>query len=69
MTDQLLKISQVANLLATSPGTVRAMIKRGDVPAVRVSQRVIRVPQSAIDKILAPLGAPIPRQSGRNRSA
>ena len=39
----LLTVHEVAALLSCSPYTVRAMIRRGDLPAVRLSARMLRV--------------------------
>lgn len=52
MSDQLLRVPEVARLLSTSPGTIRAMIERGELRGVRLSRRVIRIPRSAVERIL-----------------
>lgn len=48
---EALKVDEVAERLRVSPQTIRAMIERGDLHAVRVG-RVIRIPVEALERFL-----------------
>jgi len=53
-TDQpLLTPTQVAEKLAVSTRTVYLWIEEGRLPAVRLSERVMRVPSQAVDELIA----------------
>lgn len=52
MHDSFLTVSEVADRLRLNPQTVRNWIDRGDLPAVRVGQRRVRVRQSDLDRFL-----------------
>jgi len=47
-------VAQVADLLNVSQPTIRRMISRGDLSAVHVGPRLIRVPASEIERVLTP---------------
>lgn len=47
-----LRPSEVAKRLALTPSAVYAMIRRGDIPSIRISERTIRVPAAAFDAYL-----------------
>ena len=51
--DEFLTVAEVAGLLKLNQQTVRNMIDRGDLGAVRVGKRRIRVRQSQLDAFLA----------------
>ena len=52
LTGVLHKIEQVAEILNVSKGTVRNLISRKELVPVRILNRVVRVPQSEIDKYI-----------------
>lgn len=47
-----LTIRQVADELHLHTNTIYAMVKRGDLEALRYNKRVIRVPRDAMDNLL-----------------
>jgi excisionase family DNA binding protein len=51
--DQLLTVAEIAELLKLSEQTVSNWIDRGELPAVRVELRQVRVRQSDLDRFLA----------------
>jgi excisionase family DNA binding protein len=53
MPEELLAVAEVAELLKLNQRTVRNMIDRGDLGAVRVGQRRLRIRQSQLDASLA----------------
>jgi len=53
MTDELLTVAEVATLLKLNQQTVRNMIDRRELGAVRVGTRRVRVRQSQLDAFLA----------------
>ena len=42
-------IKEAAEVLDVSHDTVSRLIQRGDLPAVRVSERIVRIPVPALD--------------------
>jgi len=48
----LLRIDQVATLLALRPSTVRKLLARGAIEAVRLSPRAVRVRRSDVERII-----------------
>jgi|GEM_PF-4072673 len=52
MTEILHTIEKVAKILNVSKGTVRNLIRRRELVPVRFSNRIVRVPQSEIDKYI-----------------
>ena len=52
MATQMLTVEAAAAALSVHPQTIRRMIKRGDLAAVKVA-RQWRVPQSALEKLEA----------------
>jgi excisionase family DNA binding protein len=42
-------IKEAADLLAVSHDTVSRLVKSGELPAVRVSERIVRIPVPAFD--------------------
>ena len=48
-----LTVAEVADLLRLNPQTVRNWIDRGQLPAVRVGERRVRIRQSDLDEFLA----------------
>jgi excisionase family DNA binding protein len=53
MPDEFLTVDEVAHLLKLNPQTVRNMIDRGELPAVRVGARRVRIERSDLDAFLA----------------
>ena len=53
MPDEFLTVQDVAQLLKLNPQTVRNMIDRGDLPAIRVGARRVRIERSDLDAFLA----------------
>ena len=51
-TDEFLTVDEVAAMLKLVPQTVRNMIDRGELPAVRVGSRRVRVLRSDLDAFL-----------------
>ncbi len=45
-------IEKVAEILNVSKGTVRNLIRRGNLVPVRISNRVVRISQSELDNYL-----------------
>lgn len=50
--DGLLRISEVCNLLNVERHTVYKLIECDVLPAIRISERITRVPVEAVQKIL-----------------
>lgn len=55
MTTKLLTLDQVADQLVVSKRTVRQLISTGRLPAVYVNQRIIRVAEADLAKMLRPV--------------
>jgi excisionase family DNA binding protein len=53
MPDEFLTVAEIAKTLKVNPQTVRNWIDRGQLPAVRVGARRVRVRQSQLDAFLA----------------
>jgi excisionase family DNA binding protein len=53
MPDEFLTVDEVAQLLKLNPQTVRNMIDRGELAAVRVGARRVRIERSDLDAFLA----------------
>lgn len=51
--DGFLTVDEVAAMLRLNPQTIRNMIDRGELPAVRVGSRRVRVVRSDLDAFLA----------------
>lgn len=49
MTGRWYSIKEAAEVLDVSHDTVSRLIERGDLPAVRVSERIVRIPVPALD--------------------
>lgn len=47
-------IAQAAERLHVSKETVRQMVLNGELAAVRLRKRIVRIPVTAIEEILAP---------------
>ncbi len=50
MADEFLTVAEVAELLKLNRQTVRNMVDRGDLPAVRVGTRRVRILRSDLDE-------------------
>lgn len=51
--DRLLRVSEVASRLGLQPSTIRRMILEKRIDVFRPSRRAVRIPESAVDAILA----------------
>jgi excisionase family DNA binding protein len=51
--DELLTVAEVAQTLKLNPQTVRNMIDRGELPAIRVGSRRVRILRSDLEAFLA----------------
>lgn len=49
MTRRWYSIKEAADQLGVSHDTVSRLVERGDLPAIRVSKRIIRIPAPAFD--------------------
>jgi len=58
-------IKEVAERLQVSHDTVTRMVARGDLAAIRVSDRIVRIPAPALRRLES--GAPIERRAVRRR--
>jgi excisionase family DNA binding protein len=52
-TDRLLTVPQVAETLSLKEGTVRAWMARRALPKVRLGKRAVRIPEAAVEKLIA----------------
>jgi excisionase family DNA binding protein len=52
MPDEFLTVAEIAELLKVNPQTVRNWIDRGELPAVRVGSRRVRVRQTDLDAFI-----------------
>ena len=52
MPDSFLTVDEIAELLKVNPQTVRNWIDRGELPAVRIGSRRVRVRQSDLDRFI-----------------
>lgn len=55
MPDSLLTINQAAERLNVTHGCVRAWVRDGRLPAVRVGTRALRVRPEDLDRVVTPL--------------
>lgn len=51
---ELNTIEQTARRLGCSKNTVRTLIRKGDLPAVRIGPRMVRVRETDLEQILQP---------------
>jgi excisionase family DNA binding protein len=58
---KLLRVPEAAELLNLSPKTIWAKISRRDIEVVRIG-RLVRIPQSAIDRVIERGTVPATRQ-------
>ncbi|MBV9197689.1 MAG: helix-turn-helix domain-containing protein [Solirubrobacterales bacterium] len=65
MPDEFLTVDDVAQLLKLNPQTVRNMIDRGELPAVRVGARRVRIQRFDLDAFLAEGGRRTQRTQSR----
>lgn len=52
MTEKLYRVKEVALLLNVSQETVRRMIRKGQIKAVRLPTGTIRIPESEVIRLL-----------------
>jgi len=50
---RMFTVREVAEILRVSPRTVRRLIKRGEIKAVRVSRRLVRIPVGELRAYIA----------------
>lgn len=50
MADRWYSIKEVAERLRVSHDTVGRMVERGELPAIRVSERIVRIPAPALER-------------------
>lgn len=50
--EEFLTVDEIATMLELNPQTVRSMIDRGELPAIRVGSRRVRVLRSDLDAFL-----------------
>jgi excisionase family DNA binding protein len=65
--DEFLTVAEIAERLKLNQQTVRNMIDRRELAAVRIGQRRVRVKQSALDAFIA--AGEMPDSEGRGQSA
>jgi excisionase family DNA binding protein len=53
---RLISVNEAAARLGLSPLTIRRLIRRGELPHVRPTGRAIRVPEDAVEAIIARKG-------------
>ncbi|CAN5787385.1 hypothetical protein BH24CHL6_BH24CHL6_08230 [soil metagenome] len=51
MEQRLLTPKEAADRLRVSHDTISRMIKRGELPAIRLSQRIVRIPVPAVERL------------------
>ncbi|HXY15263.1 MAG TPA: helix-turn-helix domain-containing protein [Terriglobales bacterium] len=49
----LLRVEEAAEFLNLKPSTIRAWLLRRNLPAVRVGERAIRIPRTALEEMVA----------------
>lgn len=64
MSEQLLRVSEVAEQLALRPDTVRRLLYERRLPRVRVGKRAIRIRESDVEAFIR-LGFEPARREGR----
>ena len=52
MTGPWLRVAEVADMLGFTPRTISTWIDRGDLPACRLPNGRLRIPQTAVDRLL-----------------
>ncbi len=65
MSDEFLTVTEVAELLKINPQTIRNMIDPGELPAVRVGSRRVRIQRGDLEHFLAENRRPTRRADGR----
>jgi excisionase family DNA binding protein len=65
MAKRYLTPKEAADELSVSPDTVLRLIGRGDLPAVKISDRLYRIPVPALERYLT---APVQRRQVERRS-
>jgi excisionase family DNA binding protein len=60
--DEFLTVAQVAELLQLNPQTIYNMVDRGELPAVRVGSRRVRIRRADLEEFIA-AGAERPKPS------
>lgn len=66
MSQKLMTIKEVAEVLCTSVGAIRARVNRGQLPYLKIG-RQIRFSQEAIEKFLKGCERPAFAEKGRRR--
>ncbi len=52
MTDRLLRVDQVAEILGLRPATIRKLIWLRRIPVVRPTRRAVRIKESDVERIV-----------------
>lgn len=53
--DPMLSMAEFGRRISASDDTVRRMIARGELRAFRVGARLVRIPESELDRIMSPI--------------
>ena len=64
MTDELLTVAEVAEILRLNQQTVRNWIDNGKLAHIRLGERRVRIKRSDLDRIINPSRSPRSRQPG-----
>jgi len=67
--DDFLTVAEVATRLKVNPQTIRNWITRGEIRAVRVGARRVRILRADLDSFLAATGATAPRDPSESEPA
>jgi excisionase family DNA binding protein len=67
--DDFLTVAEVATRLKVNPQTIRNWITRGEIRAVRVGARRVRILRADLDSFLAATGATAPRDPSASERA
>ena len=58
MTSQLITIAAAAEQLSVSTKTIRRLISRGELPALKIGGHLVRVPAAALNTLGRPVTVP-----------
>ncbi len=65
MERETLTVSEAAKLLGVAPATVYAAVKRGELPAIRIGDRIL-IPELGLRRLLEPAD-PLDRPAAASR--
>ena len=66
MSEQLLSYAQVAKRLGITVGGVSKLVRRGLIPAVRLSPILVRIKESELERVLTELSTDSTAKDGSN---